>query len=67
VFSPLCYYSLLLRFTEDKFDPDQPSTIGVDYKTKEVKIDDSTVNLAIWVNSSHSCHSFVCEMFMHMQ
>lgn len=26
------YYSLLLRFTDDKFDPDQPATIGVDFK-----------------------------------
>ncbi|PNF29150.1 Ras-related protein Rab-18-B [Cryptotermes secundus] len=40
--------SLLLRFTEDDFNPDQPLTIGVDYKLKEVTVDDSTVNLAIW-------------------
>lgn len=24
--------SLLLRFTDDTFDPDQPATIGVDFK-----------------------------------
>lgn len=40
--------SLLLRFTEDNFDPELPNTIGVDYKTKEVTVDDNTVNLAIW-------------------
>ena len=40
--------SLLLRFTEDKFDPDQSATIGVDFKVKGLTIDDNTVKLAIW-------------------
>jgi Ras-related protein Rab-18 len=46
----LCVNSLLLRFVEDSFDPDQPTTIGVDYKTKKVTVDDNTVKLGIWVN-----------------
>lgn len=41
-------FSLLLRFTEDNFDPEQTLTIGVDFKTKRVIVDDSTVKLAIW-------------------
>ncbi|XP_044739959.1 ras-related protein Rab-18-B-like [Chrysoperla carnea] len=40
--------SLLLRFTEDNFDPEQALTIGVDFKTKLVTIDGNTVKLAIW-------------------
>lgn len=40
--------SLLLRFTEDNFDPDQSLTIGVDFKTKRITIDGNTVKLAIW-------------------
>ncbi|XP_069700470.1 ras-related protein Rab-18-B-like [Periplaneta americana] len=40
--------SLLLRFTDDNFDPDQALTIGVDFKTKKITIDDNTVKLAIW-------------------
>ncbi|CAH0556758.1 unnamed protein product [Brassicogethes aeneus] len=40
--------SLLLRFTEDNFDPEQTLTIGVDFKTKRLSIDDNTVKLAIW-------------------
>jgi len=40
--------SLLLRFTEDVFDPDQPATIGVDFKVKTVDIDGNLVKLAIW-------------------
>ena len=28
--------SVLMRFTDDRFDPDTPSTIGVDYKSKNM-------------------------------
>lgn len=42
------HYSLLLRFTEDNFDPDQTLTIGVDFKTKKLDIDGSIIKLAIW-------------------
>lgn len=37
--------SLLLRFTEDEFDPEQSLTIGVDFKTKIVDIDGTFVKL----------------------
>uniref|UniRef100_A0A1B6FI41 small monomeric GTPase n=1 Tax=Cuerna arida TaxID=1464854 RepID=A0A1B6FI41_9HEMI len=40
--------SLLLRFIEDTFDPDQATTIGVDFKTTKLTIDGNTVKLAIW-------------------
>lgn len=40
--------SLLLRFTEDKFHAEQAATIGVDFKTKIVTIDDNTFRLHIW-------------------
>lgn len=40
--------SLLLRFTEDNFDPEQTLTIGVDFKTKRLTVDGNTVKLAIW-------------------
>ena len=35
--------SLLLRFTDDAFDPDQAATIGVDFKVKTIKIDGNKV------------------------
>lgn len=41
-------YSLLLRFTEDKFDLEQSLTIGVDFKAKRLNVDGNTVKLAIW-------------------
>lgn len=37
--------SLLLRFIDDEFDPEQSLTIGVDFKTKIVNIDDNHVKL----------------------
>ncbi|KAK9538837.1 hypothetical protein VZT92_003985 [Zoarces viviparus] len=40
--------SLLLRFTEDTFDPDQSATIGVDFKVKTLSIDGNKAKLAIW-------------------
>ncbi|KAL5277418.1 RAB18 family protein [Megaselia abdita] len=40
--------SILLRYTDDDFDHDQNLTIGVDFKTKVVDIDDGKVKLAIW-------------------
>ena len=40
--------SIVLRYTEDKFDDNQLSTIGIDYKTKFMKMDDSSVKVLIW-------------------
>lgn len=40
--------SLLLRFTEDSFNPEQNLTIGVDFKTKKLTTEGNTVRLAIW-------------------
>ncbi|XP_068604692.1 ras-related protein Rab-18 [Brachionichthys hirsutus] len=40
--------SLLLRFTDDTFDPDQTATIGVDFKVKTLSIDGNSAKLAIW-------------------
>lgn len=40
--------SLLLRFTDDTFDPDQSATIGVDFKVKTITVDGNRAKLAIW-------------------
>jgi len=40
--------SLLLRFTDDQYDPELAATIGVDFKVKVVNIDGNKVKLAIW-------------------
>ncbi|XP_076757483.1 ras-related protein Rab-18 [Xylocopa sonorina] len=40
--------SILLRFTEDEFHENMQSTVGMDYRTKQITIDGNTVKLAIW-------------------
>lgn len=40
--------SLLLRFTDDRFDTELPATIGVDFKVKQLEVDSNRVKLAIW-------------------
>jgi len=40
--------SLLLRFTDDTFDPEQSATIGVDFKVKTITVDGNSTKLAIW-------------------
>ena len=37
--------SLLLRFTDDAFDPEQAATIGVDFKVKTVNVNASKVKI----------------------
>jgi GTPase SAR1 family protein len=41
--------SLILRFTDDKFDPDISATIGVDFKTKNLVVHGNKAKLALWV------------------
>lgn len=40
--------SLLLRFTDDTFDPELAATIGVDFKVKTIAVDGNSAKLAIW-------------------
>ncbi|TKR69954.1 hypothetical protein L596_022037 [Steinernema carpocapsae] len=40
--------SLLLRFVDDTFDPEQQATIGVDFRVTTLVIDGNRVKLAIW-------------------
>ncbi|KAJ5076551.1 gtp-binding protein ypt1 [Anaeramoeba ignava] len=40
--------SLIQRYIDDIFIPEKDSTIGIDYKTKDVEIEDSTFRLQIW-------------------
>ena len=40
--------SLLLRFTDDLFDPQLSATIGVDFKVKTITVEGNKTKLAIW-------------------
>lgn len=39
---------LLRRLSESIFDENTPSTIGVEFVSQHVKIDDKTIKLQIW-------------------
>ncbi|XP_072475775.1 ras-related protein Rab-18-like isoform X2 [Notamacropus eugenii] len=45
--------SLLLRFTDDAFDPEIAATIGVDFKVKIISVDGNKAKLAIWDTENH--------------
>lgn len=40
--------SFLLRFVDDSFKPDVPSSIGVDFKVKALKVREKKIKLTIW-------------------
>lgn len=40
--------SIILRFTDNEFYENMQSTVGMDYKTKQITVDGNTVKLAIW-------------------
>lgn len=63
--SSLSLCSLLLRFVDDKFDPEQPATIGVDFKVKTVTVEGNVVKLAIWVRLSFARKTHFCNHIGH--
>ena len=40
--------SILRRFTQDKFNPNYFATVGIDFFTKDVKLDDKVIHIKIW-------------------
>lgn len=53
--------SLLLRFNEGTFMPQfSKTTIGVDYKAKEIAIDNEIVKLQVYLTNSFSFLSIFC-------
>ena len=40
--------SILLRFTDNAFSEQQPSTIGVDFKVKMLQVAGKTIKATIW-------------------
>ena len=40
--------SIVLRFSDNKFDDNQFATIGIDFKTKYIKVRDASVKVLIW-------------------
>lgn len=40
--------SIVLRFSDEKFEPSFITTIGVDFRTKVLNIDDESIKLYVW-------------------
>ena len=40
--------SILRRFTQDKFNPNYFATVGIDFFTKDVILDDKIIHIKIW-------------------
>lgn len=54
--------SLLVRFQENQFTPNQKTTIGVDYKAKEIVIDGEEIKLQV-IHLDASQHCCVDEIY----
>ena len=52
--------SLLVRFNEGNFYSDQKTTIGVDYKAKEIEIDGEVVKLQVLAIDTKKCYMGLC-------
>ena len=40
--------SIVLRFSDNRFDDNHLATIGIDYKTKYIKVKDASVKVLLW-------------------
>merc|ERR1711991_839893 len=40
--------SIVVRFTDDEFDEEHPCTIGVDFKSKKMNVENKAISLNIW-------------------
>ncbi len=56
--------SLLVRFNEGNFYSDQKTTIGVDYKAKEIDIDGEVVKLQVDPYIEETSHSMLTHMLI---
>lgn len=63
--SLISIFSLLVRFADDKFDPNEMPTIGVDFKVKKMEIDGDPIHLQIWDTAGlvYLCYIyFLCDI-----
>ena len=52
--------SLMQRFVDDKFSPNFISTIGVEFRTKCIQLDDKLVKLQIWDTAGQERFECIC-------
>ena len=45
--------SIILRYTKNEFNASMVSSIGVDFKTKDILVNDKKVKLQLWDTAGH--------------
>ncbi|XP_006891363.1 PREDICTED: EF-hand calcium-binding domain-containing protein 4B [Elephantulus edwardii] len=55
--------SFLRRFCEDRFSPGTAATVGIDYRVKTVKVDDSQVALQLWDTAGQERYRCITQQF----
>lgn len=40
--------SIILRFSQDTYDEKQKATVGIDFLTKTIYVDDKMVRMQVW-------------------
>ena len=56
--------SLMIRFTDQQFDENSSSTIGIEFKDKEIQINDKQVKLHILDTEGQEKYKSVAENFI---
>nr|XP_023498768.1 EF-hand calcium-binding domain-containing protein 4B isoform X2 [Equus caballus] len=55
--------SFLRRFCEDRFSPGTAATVGIDYRVKTVRVDDSQVALQLWDTAGQERYRCITQQF----
>ncbi|KAF6339142.1 calcium release activated channel regulator 2A [Rhinolophus ferrumequinum] len=55
--------SFLRRFCEDRFSPGMTATVGIDYRVKTVRVDDTQVALQLWDTAGQERYRCITQQF----
>lgn len=57
--------NLLSRFTRNEFNPESKSTIGVEFATRSIKIEEKTVKAQIWDTAGQERYRAITSAYIH--
>ena len=58
--------SLMIRFTDQKFEENNSATVGIEFKNKEIQINDKTIKLHILDTAGQEKYKSVAKNFIRM-
>ena len=59
--------SLMIRFTDQKFEENNSATVGIEFKNKEIQINDKTIKLHILDTAGQEKYKSVAKNFIRMR